>query len=342
MVGRTPGYVTTQGEILTDLFANEGYPVISVSTKLNRYARLLDIVVTLLRRGSTVNILMIQTFGGPSFVVEDVASAIGVLFGLRIVLHLRGGAMPDFMNRFPRWTRRVLRRADVIIVPSTFLARALEQRGFASVTIPNVLNLSRYRYRCRTRVRPTMFWMRSFHPLYNPAMAIRVLALIRASVPDATLVMAGQDLGIQADVESLADALNVRDAVRFVGFLDPAGKSREGDGADIYINTNNIDNMPVAVIEACAMGLPVVSTNVGGVPDLLTDGETGLLVPCNDDRGMAEAVLRLLRDDGLAGRLSANGRSLAEKSAWPIVRLQWEHLIADLAARPQHHRRGEN
>ena len=105
---------------------------------------------------------------------------------------------------------------------------------------------------------------------------------------------------------------------------------REGDAADIYINTNRIDNMPVAVLEACAMGLPVVSTDVGGIPDLLTHGETGLLVPDDDDDAMARAVQSLLTNSELAGRISHSGRKLAESSAWERVRLLWEELFADL------------
>jgi glycosyltransferase involved in cell wall biosynthesis len=330
MVGRTPGYVTTQGEILSDLLAAEGYPVIATSTRLNRYARLADIVKTLVVRGRSVDIMMIQTFGGPSFVVEDIASAISKLLGCPIVLHLRGGAMPDFMSRFPRWSQRVLSRADRIVVPSLYLSRAVGRYGFSSEIIPNILVLSRYPYRHRETVRPRLLWMRSFHPLYNPALAIRVLARLRATVPAATLVMAGQDKGIQPAIEQLAKSLGVADAVKFVGFLDPAGKAREGDAADIFINTNDIDNTPVAVVEACAMGLPVVSTNIGGVPDLLTEGETGLLVPRDDDRMMADAVLRLLQEPGLAARLSVNGRRLAESSSWDTVKTVWEKLITEL------------
>jgi glycosyltransferase involved in cell wall biosynthesis len=127
--------------------------------------------------------------------------------------------------------------------------------------------------------------------------------------------------------------LGVFEAIRFVGFLDMAGKAREGSLAEVFLNTNRIDNMPVSVVEACAMGIPVVSTAVGGVPDLLQDGETGLLVPDDDDGAMAAAVKRLLRDPVLAGRLSLNGRQLAESCSWEAVRPQWEEVIRTAAGR---------
>jgi glycosyltransferase involved in cell wall biosynthesis len=176
--------------------------------------------------------------------------------------------------------------------------------------------------------------MRTFHPVWNPEMAVRVLALLRKDFPEATLTMAGDDTqGLRRGVEQLADSLRLGDAVRFVGFLDMEGKAREGQEADIFLNTNRIDNMPVAVVEACAMGLPVVSTNVGGVPYLLRDGETALLVPSEDDAAMAAAVKRLLNEPGLAQRLSENGRRLAEESSWSRVLPLWESQFRDLMSR---------
>jgi glycosyltransferase involved in cell wall biosynthesis len=330
MIGRNPGLTTTQGEKLTDMFGEAGYPVTSVSSSKNRYWRLADIISTLIQSRNRVDILMLQVYGGPSFVVEDIASWLGRRFGQRIVMTLRGGAMPEFMARYPKWARRVLARADVLVAPSEFLARAVLPYGFEARVIPNVIDLSAYPYRQRSTLRPGLFWMRSFHPIWNPEMAIRTLARLRTTVPDATLAMAGQDKGTRAEVERLAQELKLGDAVRFTGFLDREGKAREADAADIYINTNRVDNMPVAVVEAMACGLPVVATEVSGIPDLLTHEKTGLFVPSEDEEAMVRAIQRLLNDPELTARLSVNGRRLAERSSWEQVRPQWEELFAGL------------
>jgi glycosyltransferase involved in cell wall biosynthesis len=330
MVARHKGHVTTQGEILAGLFKDAGYPVISVSHARNRYARLLDIVGSLFRRRREIDIQCLQVFGGPSFVVEDIASRVGRIFGQKIVMFLRGGAMPAFMARHPKWATRVLGRADAIVAPSEYLARAVASYGFQAQVIPNVIDISRYEYRHRRTVQPRLFWMRAFQPVWNPEMAVRVLARLRSTAPDATLVMGGQDKGFEASVRKQAAALGLNGSVRFAGFLDMPAKMREGSSADIFINTNRIDNMPVGVVEACAMGLPVVATAVGGIPDLLTHGETGLLVPDNDDQAMVDAIHRLLDDPGLAGQLSVNGRRLAERSSWARVRPTLEEVFADL------------
>jgi len=330
MVGRNPGYVTTQGEILTDHFRAAGYDVVSVSASSNRYMRLLDIAATLVRCRHRVDIVLVEVYGGPSFVVEDVASALAWFSRRCIVLHLHGGALPEFTVRFPGWTRRVFGRANAIVTPSEFLATPASVYGRAPRIIPNVIDVATYQFKHRERARARLFWMRSFHPVYNPLMALRVLARVRSSFPDATLVMAGQDKGLERGARQEAARLGIDGAVRFVGFLNQTAKIREGDAADIFINTSSVDNLPGAVIEACAMGLPVVSTTVGGIEYLLSDGETGLLVPAGDCDAMANAIVRLIEDPGLAARLSTNGRRLAERFSWDQVGQQWSELFLDL------------
>ena len=340
MVGRNPGHVTTQGQILSDLFSSAGHSVISVSALLNRYGRLIDIASTIIRRQRSMDVMVLDVFGGPSFVVEDIASRLGRGLGKRIVMCLRGGAMPEFMARHPVWTRRVLGRADILVAPSRYLARAVVPYGFSARVIPNVINPDAYVYRRRSKVGPRLFWMRSFHPIWNPAMAVRVLARLRATHPDATLIMAGQDKGSKQEIQQLAGDLGCGGSVRFAGFLDMAGKNREANAADIYLNTNRIDNMPVAVVEACAMGMPVVTTTVGGIPDLLKHAETALFVPDDDDEAMAQAVSSLLDDSELAERLSVNGRELAESFSWEQVRQQWEQVFAGMMKRSYRGRMG--
>jgi glycosyltransferase involved in cell wall biosynthesis len=334
MVGKNPGYVTSQGEIISDLLAHDGYQLTSASSAKNRYARLADIVATIMKNRHKIDILVINVYGGRSFVVEDVASQLGSRYGFGIIMMLHGGAMPNFMARFPGWTKRVLSKAHILCAPSAYLARALRVHGFDCRIVPNIVDVESYPYRHRQRVGPHLFWMRTFHPVYNPAMAIKVLAELRSVLPQATLVMAGQDKGHQEKMKELAKSLGVGDAIRFAGFLEAETKRHEGNLADIFISTNHVDNMPVAVVEAGAMGLPVISTSVGGVPDLLTQNETGLLVPDNDVTGMVNAICRLVLDQDLAGRLSENGRRLAEKSSWNEVRLHWDEMFSEIMARP--------
>jgi glycosyltransferase involved in cell wall biosynthesis len=330
MLGRHPGYITTQAQRLADLFAAEGMSVAAASPIPNRYARLAHTVAALLRHLPASDVVIIDVFSGPAFGITDVASFVTRLFHRPMILCLRGGGLPEFAGRFPSWTRRVLARATVLVAPSQFLAREMVRAGLNIRVVPNVIELAKYPYRHREQLSPRLLWMRSFHPLYNPEMAVRVVARLRGTFPDATLTMAGRDKGSEQATRELARSLGVIDAVKFAGFLDVAGKATAGSAADIFINTNHVDNTPVAVIEACAMGIPVVATAAGGIGDLLSDAVTGLIVADDDDRQMADAVVNLLRCPQLAGMLSRNGRALAERCDWNHVLPMWQELFSAL------------
>ena len=99
---------------------------------------------------------------------------------------------------------------------------------------------------------------------------------------------------------------------------------------EIFLNTTNVDNTPVSVIEAMACGLPIVSTNVGGLPYLLQDGEDALLVPPNDVEAMRAAVHRVLTEPGLAKRLSRNARRKAETFDWANILPMWRELLGKI------------
>ena len=331
MVGRNPGKVTTQGEILSDLFAQEGHRVVCSSGSRFRLVRWAEITKTVLREGKAADVVILQVFGGRSFLVEDTTSYLVRSLGIPLVMFLHGGAFPEFMQAYPRWSHNVLSRADLLVSPTTYLRNAVGKYGFHAEIVPNVVDLSCTPYTLRAGpLRPRLFWMRAFHPIYDPQTAIRAFVRVRSVHPGATLVMGGHDKGLQAPTESLARELGVRDAIQFVGFLDVPGKLREFAANDIFITTNRIDNMPVSVLEACASGLPVVSTNVGGIPDFITHEKNGLLVDVGDDAAMASAVNRLLAEPALAERLRANGKILADECSWPVVRAKWDKLFSRL------------
>ncbi len=249
-------------------------------------------------------------------------------FCLPLIMTLHHGGFPAFIRAHPNWYRRGLQRASQLVAPSPFLAQTMSHTfRFDVEVIPNVIDLKDYPYQRRCQVGPKLFWMRSFHDLYHPELAIDVLARLRRIYPEARLTMAGKDKGRLGAVVQLAHTRGVTDAVEFAGFLDLAGKQLQMARADIYLNTNRVDNMPVTVLEAGASGLPVVATNVGGIPCLLTHDDTALLVPSEDAEAMTQAIVRLIETPGLAGKLSEQGRRLAERSAWEVVRPQWEAVF---------------
>ncbi len=125
----------------------------------------------------------------------------------------------------------------------------------------------------------------------------------------------------------MATRLGVKDRLRIIKGVPKENVGEVLSEGDIFLNTTNVDNTPVSVMEAMVCGLCIVSTNVGGVPDLVDDGQNGLLVPPADSAAMAAGVLRILDDPTLAARLSGNARLKAELFDWSALLPQWEQLL---------------
>jgi glycosyltransferase involved in cell wall biosynthesis len=138
----------------------------------------------------------------------------------------------------------------------------------------------------------------------------RELIRALAEIPDARLVLAGRDLeqggAFQADLEREAEDAGVRDRVDILGFHEnvPALLAE----LDVVALPSWTEGLPMVLLEAMAAGRPVVATPVGGTPELVVDGETGLLVPPRDAQALAAALKRVLDDRELAQRLGEAGR----------------------------------
>lgn len=320
-------------EELADRLDARGHHVVRTSSHVGRGRRLLDMLATTWRRRRDYEVALIDVFSGPSFVwAEAVAFELRRL-GKPYVLTLRGGSLPEFARRWPRRVRRLLRRAAAVTAPSGFLVEAMSAYRSDVTIVPNAVEIESYRFTPREHVAPNLVWLRALHAIYNPVLAVEVLARVAASRPAARLTMIGPDKdGSRDAVERRAAQLGVADQLEIVGPIAKRDVPGRLAAADVFLNTTNIDNTPLSVLEAMATGLCVVSTSVGGIPYLLRDGETALLVPPGDPAAMASAVDRILGDPALAARLSVQARRAAEERAWTRVLAQWEHTIDEVAA----------
>lgn len=325
-----PDQAVGQDDTLAGLFARDGYRVRRASGVRHPLPRTLHQVAALLawRR---VDVVVVACFSGRSFWISEFGTLLGRLGGRKVVVFLHGGNLPVFGPEHRPRVDRVLRRADLVLAPSDYLAGTFREWGIDVRVIPNVLALDEYTYRHRDRVAPRLLWMRTFQEHYDPITALRCLARVREVHPGARMTMAGADHGLLDATVAEAERLGLSGAVDFPGFLDAAGKRRAFAEHDVFLNTNVVDNMPVSVLEAAASGLVLVATAVGGIPDLVSDGEDALLVPVGDDEAMARAVLHLVADADAASRLSAGARALAERSGWRRVRASWERELRFVA-----------
>lgn len=326
MLGSHNSWVPSPAELLASHLEQEGIPTMLTSQWRSPVPRLFDTIWSMIRWTSRVEVFVVFVYSGQAFANADIASLVAKILGKPLILALHGGNLPDFKNRHPTWVGRVMKRSDVLVAPTSFLA-GMAPPGKQIACIPNVLYLHDYPFNERSNIRPKLLWMRTFASIYNPLMAIEALRHVLTKYPSATLTMAGQDKGLLAATRAHAVDLGIADRVRFPGFLSPDAKRQEFRDHDIFLNTNHVDNAPVSVLEAAASGLPVVATSVGGIPHLLQHGESALLVQDDDAEAMSGAIDLLLTDPDLTSAISSAGRNLASQSAWSEVRKQWLEIL---------------
>ncbi len=326
------GYTVQFVEELSDRLEQDGWHIIRASDQVKKVSRLASILSRIFVNRKNFDAAHITVYSGAAFVWAEAAA--GMLRVLRkpVVLSLHGGNLPSFAERWPGRVSRLLNSADLVIAPSGYMRNAMLKFRKDILLIANPVDTRLFAYRHRENVRPRLVWLRSFHETYNPTLAAQVLSLLVQEFPDMTLTMAGPDKGDGSfqRVKETARELGVERNIVFTGRLDNKEVPGFLSNADIFVNTTNVDNTPISVLEAMACGLCVVTTNVGGIPYLLEDENEALLVERNDPASMAGAIRRIVTEPDLARRLSQHARRKAEQCDWQKVLHEWKRVFTSL------------
>jgi len=283
---------------------------------------------SLLNRVGRYDMLHIFTPGYSAFILAPApAILLGKLLGKTTILNYRDGRAEDHLNR-SKFAVRIIRQVDALVAPSGFLVDVFAKFGLPARSIPNIVDLASFRFRERSRPRPMFLHNRGLEPLYNVQCTIRAFAIVQQRYPDASLLIT-HDGPMRHLLETLASDLKLRN-VTFLGKVSQERTPDVYDEADIYVTSPNIDNMPGSVLECFATGLPVIATNVGGIPYIVEHDRTGLLVAPDNPQAVAGAAFRLLEEQELASKLARNAREECRKYEPRQVAQEWLSLYATL------------
>jgi glycosyltransferase involved in cell wall biosynthesis len=284
-----------------------------------------------LRRLRTADVVHVFAAAYWSFLLGPAPAILaGRSFAKRVILNYHSGEADDHLGRWGRLVHPFLRLADAIVVPSAYLRDVFARHGYRVCLVPNIVDLSAFRYRERAPLRPHLLSARNLEPHYRVGDVLEAFSLIRQRHPDATLMVAGTG----SEGQRLRDLVASRGlpAVQFLGRVEPADMPRLYDAAHIFVNASVVDNQPLSVLEAFASGLPVVSTGAGGLAAMVRDGETGLRVPACDTEATALAVSALLDNPDRARCLARRGRAEVGRHTWAHVREAWAAAYGALPA----------
>jgi phenylacetate-CoA ligase len=250
------------------------------------------------------------------------------------VLNYRGGDAERFFARSFSVVAKTLRTAAAVVVPSEFLKDVFARHGVDTEVVPNIIDLDRFQPRTGAAEDggPRILIARHLEAIYDVENGLRAFQLVRKRYPTAALDVAGEGPE-RARLSRLSAELGLQRAVRFLGQVDNEKMPSLYSQADIALNPSVVDNMPISILEALASGVPVVSTDSGGIPAMVKSGEEAVLVSPRDPAAMADAVVALWEAPALRAAMREAGLVKAKAFGWGSVREQWRGVYGRVTAR---------
>lgn len=323
------------GEDLAYRLSRIKWEVVSASSRNMRVARLLDMLLTTFRCRHRFDIAYVEVYSGPAFVWAELSCTLLRFLDKPVIITLHGGNLPLFAQRWPGRVNRLLQAADSVTTPSNYIQSAFASVRPDIVLLRNAIDLGAYSFQHRQQARSRLAWLRAFHTIYAPSLAAEVISLLVDEFPDIELTMFGPDKddGSLRSMQARIQQTGIVHRIHIPGAIPKADVPTRLASFDIFLNTTTAESFGVAVVEAAALGMCIVTTDVGELPHIWTHEHDALLVPPNDPQAMADAVRRILTEPGLAERLSRNARETAEQFDWSIILPQWEALFMDVIER---------
>jgi L-malate glycosyltransferase len=321
------GNSNTSIETLGPFLVKEGFIVIYASSQKNKILRLLDMIYRTVKYSKKTDYVLIDVYSTLNFWYALIISQLCRVLKLKYVAKLHGGELPSRLIKNPYLCHLIFNNAYKISAPSGYLYQAFKDEYSKNlVHIPNVIKIKKYSFEYRSINTPKLLWVRSFCSIYNPEMAIDVFYKLKKKYPDAQLCMVGPDKeGILENIKQKVMQMNLD--VTFTGKLTKEEWRVISKDYNIFINTTHLDNTPVSVMEAMALGLPVVSTNVGGIPYLLQDKHDALLVNDNDVNGMVDCINELIVNNSMREFLVINAKDKVDQFDWEKVKSRWFEIL---------------
>lgn len=267
--------------------------------------------------------------GTTSYVISTIPPLLASkIFNKKSVLNYHHGGLKEHINEWKLTAKPTMQMFDEIIVPSQFLVDVFSEFGLKSQAISNFIETESFVFRERNPLKPVFLSNRNFEPHYNVECVLRAFQVIQKEITESSIIVVGYGTE-ETKLKNLAENLNLKN-VEFTGKILNEKMPEIYNRADIYLNASLVDNMPLSFIEAFSCGLPIISSNAGGIPYIIREGETGFLVAENDYPALAEKSLRLLVNNDLAQKVIFNARREAENYRIDKVINDWKKFYNEI------------
>ena len=226
-------------------------------------------------------------------------------------------------RKFTRMTSKpILQNADGVLALTADMKEKMHKICNRDISvIPNGVDLERFIVSSENERKgnaKTIIFVGRLHPVKGVQYLIEAMAIVHQEMPDAKLVIVG-DGDERSRLEELVEKLNLSDCIQFAGRMPQENIPRLMCQADIFALSSLSEGLPVALLEVMAARLPIVATNVGGIPDIVEEGVNGYLVNAKNPNEIADRILILLRSDEVRNKISINNREKAKLYTWDKI-----------------------
>lgn len=309
--------ISNIAELLSENLEREGHTVLRVSTKTSTPFKI-TMFLKLLRVSRNYDIIHVHCASYWGVLPALMGSLAGKICNKRIVTTYHGGAANQFFRRWIFFIKPFFKQVT-ITVPSQFLRNIFENFGLTATVIPNILDLKKFQYKGRPNIKPKLLFAKHLKSEYNPEMGIKAFKIVKSVFPQGKMKIVGSG-PLEDKLKNLIKELKLDD----VEFVRPIAYDKIPllySSMDICINCSNVESFGMVIVEAFACGLPVVSTDVGGISSIIQDNINGLLVFPNDHKAMAKKVIYLLENPNYTLKMTENARKWVEENcAWESVK----------------------
>lgn len=222
----------------------------------------------------------------------------------------------------------ILRKADLVTVISNYLAQYVKSQNpkVPIVTIPNGVDLNKFRPNDNHVYSKTIITSSRLVEKNGVGDLMEAMARVKNKIPEARLKIIG-DGPLKENLKLKTKKLNLENNIEFLGEISNDLLPEYLSGADIFVRPSLSEGLGTAFLEAMAVGLPIIGTLVGGIPDFLKDGETGLFCQMGNPSDIADKIIKLLEDVELRNKLTRNGRKLIEeKYDWDLIASKFKEI----------------
>lgn len=285
----------------------------------------------LLLTDRNIRIVHIHTASNNSFRRSTVILRIARIFRKRVVMHIHGGGFKTYFYSHESSVRRRLSECDAIITLSPVWQQFIRSvTGHDNVyVVHNIIDLPVKNKMCKDGLFHLLFLghisknkgvfdlldlLNEYHDTYRGELVLDI---------------AGGLYDVR-HLEQYIDDSNLGDVVRFHGWVSGTAKQNLLNLADAFILPSYIEGVPISILEAMSYGLPILSTTVGGIPEIVSDGVNGFLFSPGDKTSIKSSIDTLLNDTGLCQRMGAASLQMCSSNMPAMVESELTQIYADL------------